>query len=734
MNTISRKESSDQGTRNQIQIKAWRKKNSSQISDFQSLYGSLSQSLNEDQINEFKLNRNTNSGSNPNNSSSINRNSSKEDSFYSANSNFQDNIVGSISEKDKDDFRDDDFKSIKDNNSMIGFNQISFYQTSNHTFSGKANQDEDKELNNSITYQGFHTPKNQSSIENENDNFKLSQEIKQKQNGYKISNASSRHSDVHSHYQQQNYQIYGVSGRYSQQPVNRPYNHHHHAISVNQRKSDTSSQDDYSHRSSVYNANHPYLQSQKIQQEEPRKSIGQPLLVENTQRRQKNSVQFNDLATQNQKVQNKYQSPSFQGKLVDQRGNQQQENERLLIEKKNKVNRGKSLSTLKRMMNQDNQQQNLEDIDANQFNYYQQNAQQENQYQNVNQGFNNQYQNLSKMQNSNFSNQDLYISSRQNTAQTNQRIKSQSRSTQQNLSEEQITDQILQKNSSSNVKISLDRSENSFYDKQMQQFLYYERLRKKQKYRMAHNNRLIERKKNDYQSNPLQEQKQSRFTMNLTFLIYIILEKHPKLKYLLFLNHVIGAISRGFVYGFLILISMRTSQYFIIFGSAILLTRLYYIVSMYYVLFYFEQKSVSFRKISKIFNNFFQLPSEYKKPIVSEMIDMINQNQRDQEEKLMKRKFVFCPVEINYLCLHNQDTRKKWNLFYISNFIYQGIESIILFPIVIAISVHYYEQSQILLGIDFLIFSRYTIVGSISIFFMFCLFILIYGNKNFKVL
>ncbi|EAR84131.1 transmembrane protein, putative (macronuclear) [Tetrahymena thermophila SB210] len=730
MNAISRKESSDQGSRNQVQIKAWRKKNSSQISDFQSLYGSLNQSLNDEQINDFRLNRNTNSGSNPNNSSSINRNSSGDESFYSVNSNLQDNIMGSVSEKDKEDLRDEDFKSIKDNNSMISFNQVNFYQAANNNFSGKTNQDEDKELNNSILYQGFHTPKNQSSLENENDNFKLSQEIKHKQNIYKISNTSQRHSDVHSNYQQQNYQIYGKSGRYSQQPINRPHNYHINGACVNQKKSDTSSQDDYSHRSSVYNTNHPFMQTSKNQQEESRRSIGQPLLAENSQRKQKNSVQFNEQTTQNSKMQNKYQSPSIQGKINDLKGNQS-ESQRQLLERKNKVNRGKSLSTLKKMMQQDNsQQQNQEDVDANQFNYYQQNNQQEN----INLGQNNYYQNVNKIQNSNYSNQDYYIMSRQNTIQSHQRIKSQSRSTQQNFSEEHITDQILQKNSSSNFKLSLDRSENSNYEKQLQQFLYYERLRKKQKFRLAHNNRLIERKKNDNQSKPLQEQKQSRITMNLTFLIYIILEKHPKLKYLLFLNHIIGAISRGFVYAILILISMRASQYFIIFGSAIMLTRLYYVVSMYYVLFYFEQKSVSFRKISKIFNSFFQLPSEYKKPVMSEMIDMINFNQRDQEEKQMKRKFIFCPVEINYLCLNNYDSRKKWNLFYLSNFIYQGIESIFLFPIVIAISVHYYEQSQVLLKIDFLVFSRYIIVGSVSIFFIFCLFILIYGNRNFKVL
>ncbi|KAL4482803.1 hypothetical protein ABPG72_022363 [Tetrahymena utriculariae] len=728
MNVISRKESSDQGFRNQVQIKAWRKKNSSQISDFQSLYGSLSQSQNDEQINDFRLNCKSNSGSNPNNSSSINRSSSRDDSFYSVNSNLQDNIVGSMTEKDKEDLRDDDFKSIKDNNSIISFKQVNLYQTPNNTVNGKANQDEEKELDNSIINQGFHTPNNQSFIENESDNFKLSQEIMQKQNFYKISNASQRHSDVHSYNQYQNCQIYGKSGRFSQQQVNRPHNHHHnhhhhhHTSSVNQRKSDTSSQDDYSYRSSVYNANIPYLQNQKKQQEEARRSIGQPLLVDNAQIKQKNSVLYNDQTNQNQKMQNKYQSPSIQGKLSDLKSNQQLESERQLLERKNKINRGKSLSTLKKMMNQDSQQQNLKDIDVNQFNNYQQNGQQDNQLQIINQRLSNQYSN--KTSNSNYSNQGQYIYSRKNTAQTHQRIISQSRSNQQNISEE----------SSSSFKLSLDRSENSYNEKQMQQFLYYERLRQKQKFRLAHNNRLIERKKNDCSSKPFQEQTQSKFTMNLTFLIYIILEKHPKLKYLLFLNHVIGAISRGFVYGFLIIISLRNSEYFIIFCPAILLTRLYYIVSMYYVLFYFEQKSLSFRKISKIFNNFFQLPSEYKKPVMSEMIDMINFNQADQEEKQMKRKFIFCPVEINYLCLHNQDSRKKWNLFYISNFIYQGIESIILFPIVIIISVHYYEQSQILLGIDFLIFSRYTIVGSISIFFMFCLFILIYGNKNFKVL
>lgn len=60
--------------------------------------------------------------------------------------------------------------------------------------------------------------------------------------------------------------------------------------------------------------------------------------------------------------------------------------------------------------------------------------------------------------------------------------------------------------------------------------MYYERQKKKKALKITHNNRLIERKKDDIKSKPQNEEKSKiKFTLNLTLLIHIILEKHPNL-------------------------------------------------------------------------------------------------------------------------------------------------------------------------------------------------------------
>lgn len=49
VNLRNRKESGETGLRTQVQMKAWRKKNSFQLTEFQSLYGSLNGSAIDDQ-------------------------------------------------------------------------------------------------------------------------------------------------------------------------------------------------------------------------------------------------------------------------------------------------------------------------------------------------------------------------------------------------------------------------------------------------------------------------------------------------------------------------------------------------------------------------------------------------------------------------------------------------------------------------------------------------------------
>ena len=129
------------------------------------------------------------------------------------------------------------------------------------------------------------------------------------------------------------------------------------------------------------------------------------------------------------------------------------------------------------------------------------------------------------------------------------------------------------------------------------QFSYYSRKGRDWSGKgVASNNRLIERKNQAANStDTLRKNTGQGWTLNLTLLISVILEKHPGLLYVLSLNHMIGTCARGGLYFLVIVLSGKDIEFLIGFAPLLFFSRLYYTVSMYYLLFYFEQKSVSFR-------------------------------------------------------------------------------------------------------------------------------------------
>jgi len=121
---------------------------------------------------------------------------------------------------------------------------------------------------------------------------------------------------------------------------------------------------------------------------------------------------------------------------------------------------------------------------------------------------------------------------------------------------------------------------------------------------------------------------------------------------MLSLNHMIGTCARGGLYFLAIVLSGKDIDFLFGFTPVLFFSRLYYTVSMYYLLFYFEQKSVSFRQISKIFNTpFSRLRTREDRSLAAEIINDNMSNTRYHAEIMAKRFFVLCPVEFNFIAL-----------------------------------------------------------------------------------
>ncbi|EWS72653.1 glutamyl-tRNA synthetase protein, putative (macronuclear) [Tetrahymena thermophila SB210] len=272
---------------------------------------------------------------------------------------------------------------------------------------------------------------------------------------------------------------------------------------------------------------------------------------------------------------------------------------------------------------------------------------------------------------------------------------------------------------------------------QMNKSLNYYRYQKKNSSTLA-TNRILEIKKN-YRSRNQEQKAFKEFTLNIT---YILSQEIQKNKFSLILFQFLQIWSfflRYYFYFFSLYMMIADSSYSQYLLPMILLPRIFYIFSIYKVIFSYQNHTKSYRQVSLIFNSGFGFDDYFQIMNMNQLLTSDSFEKLTKEKIIARFQFILCPSELNIFTL-NKDIvtfSKRKELWYLSNYILISIEYISIYIIMIFFSIYnhqFQKEFQLKENFSLNIFTFSFIYNAVSVIFfiIYNLYYLRKGNQKLK--
>ncbi|KAL4447112.1 hypothetical protein ABPG74_013964 [Tetrahymena malaccensis] len=251
-------------------------------------------------------------------------------------------------------------------------------------------------------------------------------------------------------------------------------------------------------------------------------------------------------------------------------------------------------------------------------------------------------------------------------------------------------------------------------------------------------NRILEIKKN-YRSRNQEQKAYKEFTLNITYILSQEIQKNKSSLILFQILQIWSFFLRYYFYFFSLYMMIADSSYSQYLLPMILIPRLFYMFSIYKVIFSYQNHTKSYRQVSLIFNSGFGFDDYFQIMNMNQLLTSDSFEKLTKEKIIARFQFILCPSEINILTL-NKDIvtfSKRKELWYLSNYILISIEYISIYVIMIFFSIYNSQfQKEFQLEEDFSlnIFTFSFIYNAVSVimFIIYNIYYLRKGNQKLK--
>ncbi|KAL4497311.1 hypothetical protein ABPG72_011246 [Tetrahymena utriculariae] len=251
-------------------------------------------------------------------------------------------------------------------------------------------------------------------------------------------------------------------------------------------------------------------------------------------------------------------------------------------------------------------------------------------------------------------------------------------------------------------------------------------------------NRILEIKKN-YRSRNQEQKTFKEFTLNITYILSQEIQKNKFSLILFQLLQIWSFFLRYYFYFFSLYMMIADSSYSQYLIPMILIPRLFYVFSIYKVIFSYQNHTKSYRQVSLIFNSGFGSDDYFQIMNMNQLLTSDSFEKLTRDKIIARFQFIICPSEINILTLNKDmvNFSKRKELWYLSNYILISIEYISIYIIMIFFSIYNSQfQKEFMLKEDFSlnIFTFSFIYNAVSVilFIMYNLYYLHKGNLKLK--